>query len=109
MTRATLSTLGERIGAREAQELGLINFVVKGDQFEQALVELCQEVLAKSPTVLRALKLGANTDDVLGDDVIPLMVESLAGFFGSPEQREATVAFAEKRAPDFMQFRRNHG
>ena len=30
-------------------------------------------MLAKSPTVLRAMKLGVSADEVLGDDVIPLM------------------------------------
>jgi dihydroxynaphthoic acid synthetase len=95
--------------AQEAKELGLINFVASADSFEQSLASLCDELLAKSPTVLRAMKRGVNTVDVLGDDVIPLMVESLAGFFGTPEQREATNAFAERRAPDFMKFRTQHG
>jgi 1,4-dihydroxy-2-naphthoyl-CoA synthase len=78
---------------------------VPSGEFDAAVVALCHDLLAKSPTVLRVLKQGVNTADVLGDDVIPLMVESLAGFFGSPEQREATTAFAEKRDPDFNQFR----
>lgn len=94
--------------AREALEMGLINQVADDEGFDRALTELCAEVLTKSPTVLRALKLGVGTDDVIGDDVIPLMVEALASFFGSPEQREATLAFAEKREPDFMQFRSHH-
>ena len=68
--------------------------------------QICRDLLAKSPTVLRILKAAIAGEDVLGDDVIPMIVESLASFFGSPEQREATTAFAEKREPDYQQFRR---
>ena len=94
--------------ASEALSMGLINQMVQGPDFDAAVDELCREILAKSPTILRALKLGVSGEDVLGDDVIPLMVESLAGFFGSPEQREATTAYAEKREPNFMKFRTAH-
>ena len=66
---------------------------------------MCRDLLGKSPTILRALKTAISAENVLGDDVIPMIVESLASFFGSPEQREATTAFAEKREPDFNQFR----
>jgi dihydroxynaphthoic acid synthetase len=97
--------LCRRYTAAEALEMGLINEVVPAADFESALNRLTDELLAKSPTVLRALKLGVSTDDVLGDDVVPLLIESLAPFFGSPEQREATTAFAERREPNFNQFR----
>jgi 1,4-dihydroxy-2-naphthoyl-CoA synthase len=55
--------------------------------------------------VIRTLKTAISAENVLGDDVIPMIVESLTSFFGSPEQREATTAFAEKRQPDFTPFR----
>jgi dihydroxynaphthoic acid synthetase len=91
--------------AEQAREIGLVNRVVPDDQLDAAVAAMCQELLAKSPTVLRALKLGVNVDDVLSDAYLPLMVDSLAGFFGSPEQREATTAYAERRQPDFTPYR----
>jgi dihydroxynaphthoic acid synthetase len=100
--------LCEQYSADQALAMGLINRVADPAAFDEAVEALCHQLLAKSPTVLRAMKLGVNTTDVLGDDVIPLMVESLSSFFGSPEQREATTAFAERREPNFMQFRKNN-
>ena len=97
--------LCRQYSADQACSFGLINEVVRGPDFDEAVEAYCQELLAKSPTVLRLMKMGVSADEVLGDDVIPLMIESLASFFGSPEQREATTAFAEKRSPDFMKFR----
>lgn len=95
----------EQYTAAQALDFGLVNKVVPDAEFEQALAGMCQSLLAKSPTVLRVLKLGIGADDVLGDETIPLMVESLASFFGSAEQREATTAFAQRREPDFSAFR----
>ncbi|MEV7225545.1 enoyl-CoA hydratase-related protein [Polymorphospora sp. NPDC051019] len=91
--------------ADQAREIGLVNKVVPDDQLDAAVDAMCRDLLAKSPTVLRALKLGVNVDDVLSDAYLPLMVDSLAGFFGSPEQREATTAYAQKRQPDFSPYR----
>jgi dihydroxynaphthoic acid synthetase len=95
----------KRYTAQEALEMGLVNEVVPADQFEEAIRRTTDDLLAKSPTVLHALKIGVGADDVLGDDLIPLMIEMLAPFFGSEEQREASTAFAEKRNPDFSRFR----
>lgn len=91
--------------AAQARELGLVNQVVPDGELDRVVAEVCQELLAKSPSVLRALKLGVNVDDVLSDAYLPLLVESLRGFFGSAEHAEAVRAFAEKREPDFSAFR----
>jgi dihydroxynaphthoic acid synthetase len=97
--------LCEQYSAQEALQMGLINRVAPAGTLDEVVAQLCQELLAKSPTILRVLKTAISAESVLGDDVIPMIVESLAPFFGSPEQREATTAFAEKRAPDFNRFR----
>lgn len=97
--------LCEQYSAREALDMGLINRVAPAGTLDDVVERLCQDLLAKSPTVLRVLKKAIGAENVLGDDVIPMIVESLASFFGSPEQREATTAFAEKRQPDFSRFR----
>lgn len=97
--------LCEQYSAAEALEMGLINRVAPAGQLDEAVAQLCQDLLAKSPTVIRVLKTAISAENVLGDDVIPMIVESLASYFGSPEQQEATAAFAEKRQPDFQQFR----
>jgi dihydroxynaphthoic acid synthetase len=97
--------LCEQYTAAEALDLGLINRIAPSGELDKAVEQMCLDLLAKSPTILRTLKAAIGAENVLGDDVIPMIVESLASFFGSPEQREATAAFAEKRQPDFNQFR----
>jgi dihydroxynaphthoic acid synthetase len=97
--------LCEQYSAREALEMGLVNRVAAAGTLDALVKQTCQDLLAKSPTVLRVLKTAISAENVLGDDVIPMIVESLASYFGSPEQREATTAFAEKRQPDFTSFR----
>jgi dihydroxynaphthoic acid synthetase len=99
--------LCEQYSAREALEMGLINRIAPAGTLDKAVDQMCQDLLAKSPTILRTLKTAISAENVLGDDVIPMIVESLSSFFGSPEQREATTAFAEKRQPDFNKFRSN--
>jgi dihydroxynaphthoic acid synthetase len=100
--------LCERYSARDALAMGLVNWVVPDGELDAKVDAVCQDLLDRSPTILRTLKTAMGTEDVLGDDVIPMTVQSLASFFGSAEQREATSAFAEKRPPDFRQFRRAH-
>jgi dihydroxynaphthoic acid synthetase len=97
--------LCEQYSAQQALDMGLINRVAPAGTLDEAVARMCKDLLAKSPTILRTLKTAISAENVLGDDVIPMIVESLASFFGSPEQREATTAFAEKRAPDFNRFR----
>lgn len=98
--------LCEQYTAEQAYQWGLVNRVVPDGELDAAVDQLCRDLLAKSPTVLRALKLGVNTDDVLSDSSLPLLVEALGGYFGSPEHQEATGAFAQRREPDFSRFRR---
>jgi dihydroxynaphthoic acid synthetase len=97
--------LCEQYSAREALEMGLVNKVAPAGSLDDLVKRTCQELLAKSPTVIRVLKTAISAENVLGDDVIPMIVESLASYFGSAEHREATTAFAEKRQPDFGSFR----
>jgi dihydroxynaphthoic acid synthetase len=97
--------LCEQYSAQEALDMGLVNRVAPAGTLDDAVKRMCQDLLAKSPTVLRTLKTAISAENVLGDDVIPMIIESLASYFGSPEQREATTAFAEKREPDFSSFR----
>ncbi|SEB38151.1 naphthoate synthase [Rhodococcus jostii] len=98
--------LCEQYTAQEALQMGLINRIAPSGTLDDAVEKMCQDLLGKSPTVLRVLKTAIGAENVLGDDVIPMIVESLASFFGSDEQREATTAFAEKREPNYNKFRR---
>lgn len=98
--------LCEQYDAREAQRMGLVNRVVAQAEFETAIDDMCQRLLAMSPGALRLIKMGVAYGQALMDSHITGMIESGVGYFGSEEQREGSRAFAEKRAADFRRFRK---
>ena len=63
------------------------------------------EILALSPTALRFLKQSFNADTEHLAGVGQLAFSGLESFLGSDEAEEGVRAFAEKRKPDFAQFR----
>jgi dihydroxynaphthoic acid synthetase len=97
--------LCEQYDAQAAKEMGMVNFVVPDDDFEGELDALCQKILDKSPTALRVLKMGVNHGQHFDEAHTDLLIEMATNFFGSPEQREGTEAYQEKRDPDFRQYR----
>lgn len=97
--------LCNRYTAHEAQELGLVNFVVPDADFEAEVKALCESILDKSPTALRFLKMGVNHGQALDEQHVEFLVELAATYFGSDEQREGHLAYQEKRDPNFRKFR----
>ncbi|MBX5436789.1 MAG: 1,4-dihydroxy-2-naphthoyl-CoA synthase [Alicyclobacillaceae bacterium] len=92
--------------AQEALEMGLVNAVVPVDQLEEEAVKWAKEILEKSPTAIRFLKMAfnADTDGLAG-------LQQLAGdatmlFYMTEEAKEGKNAFLQKRKPDFSKFRR---
>jgi len=92
--------------AQQALEMGLVNAVVPLADLEQETVHWCREMLAHSPTALRALKaaFNADTDGLAG--IQELAGNTTALFYMSEEGQEGRNAFLEKRQPDFSKFRR---
>jgi O6-methylguanine-DNA--protein-cysteine methyltransferase len=87
--------------ARAALDMGLVNTVVGVAELEEVTVQWCREMLANSPTAIRALKaaLNADCDGQAG-------LQELAGiatmlYYMSDEAKEGRDAQLAKRAPDF--------
>jgi naphthoate synthase len=81
--------------------MGLVNTVVPVAELEEVTVEWCREMLANSPTAIRACKaaLNADCDGQAG-------LQELAGiatmlYYMSDEAKEGKNAQLEKRKPDF--------
>ncbi len=90
--------------AQEALEMGLVNVVTSVTELEEVTVQWCREMLANSPTALRALKaaLNADCDGQAG-------LQELAGiatmlYYMSDEAKEGRDAQLEKRKADFRKF-----
>jgi naphthoate synthase/2-ketocyclohexanecarboxyl-CoA hydrolase len=93
--------------ANEALEMGLVNLVVPMSELYPTVEQWCRELLEKSPESLRIAKLSLNSesDHNLWGSMFSGF-EMLSLHTGSPEFKEGTVSFLEKRKPDFKPFRR---
>ncbi|MBZ6075488.1 enoyl-CoA hydratase [Microvirga puerhi] len=89
-----------RIGAAEAQRLGVVQRVVPDEELETAAVGLATEIAANAPLTIRAAK--AAIDDALGighPNTDPVRLADSC--FDSADAVEGRQAFLEKRRPVF--------
>jgi dihydroxynaphthoic acid synthetase len=93
--------------AKEALEMGLVNVVVPMAELYPTVEQWCREILEKSPESLRIAKLALNqeSDQNLWGGMYSGF-EMLSLHTGSPEFKEGTISFVEKRKADFRPFRR---
>lgn len=89
--------------AKEAQQMGLINFIAARDDIEAQCVEYAQRVASNAPMTVRAAKAavnawerGSRADDV---DEVRQMVDAC---FDSDDYKEGRRAFAAKEKPQFQ-------
>lgn len=96
--------LCRQYSAQEALEMGLVNKVVHHDELRAEVEQWCQEILAKSPTAIAAIKASFNpdTDHIAGIHMMGHL--SLDMYYRTDEAQEGARAFNEKRDPDFAQY-----
>jgi len=93
-----------RISAEEALEMGLINHIVKDEELDSFVENLCREICGLSPSCLRFIKFGFNalTDGMFG--FTKFAHETTGLFYSTEEALEGREAFKDKRKPDFSRF-----
>jgi enoyl-CoA hydratase/carnithine racemase len=93
---------GRRFGAREAQEMGLVNQVTGKKEWLERAMELAQVVARRPPLAARLAKEAILTAEETG---LTAGVEAERRLFGvamaTEDRVEAMQAFLEKRRPDF--------
>ena len=92
---------GERFGAPEALRIGLVHEIVPSEQIESRLSEITDAILLGAPGAIESTKrsfLRAN-GVILDEHAMDLLSQESAAQRGSPEGREGTAAFREKRKP----------
>jgi enoyl-CoA hydratase len=98
-----LMLLGERISAREALHMGLVNKVVTRNELDDAVMAAAQRLSSMGPLALRMVKTavnyGAQTDIRTG---LSLEIQCYTRCFHSQDRVEGVSAFLEKRMPQFM-------
>jgi dihydroxynaphthoic acid synthetase len=99
--------LCRRYTAREAERLGLVNWVVPKEKLDEELERIIVELLEKSPTALKMLKHAFYADLDGTSGITQLGVSALSLYYRTDEAMEGRNAFMEKRKPSFGRFRRN--
>jgi enoyl-CoA hydratase len=89
-----------RIGAIEAERLGLVSRVVPADETVPAALGLAAEIAAMPPLAVRAAKVAVNQAEELSlQDGLAFERQAFYGLFGTEDQHEGMAAFLEKRPP----------
>jgi enoyl-CoA hydratase/carnithine racemase len=91
---------GERLEAREAQQLGLVNHVVPREQLDAKVDEITKRMTSKSPAILR---LGRRAFYTMRDMEYEKALEYLSSVLAintmAEDVAEGITAFLEKREP----------
>ena len=100
---SALAMLGDKVGAEEAERMGMIYKVFSLDDFS-AEVQALAERMAKMPTKGLALTKAAFNSALSNDLTAQLQVESDLQIEASEtkDYREGVAAFLEKRKPNFI-------
>ena len=92
--------------AQKALEWGLVNDVVSYNKLEETTINLCNEILERSPMAIRILKAALNADCDGQSGLQQLAGDATMLFYMSDEAQEGREAFKEKRKPNFKKFPR---
>jgi enoyl-CoA hydratase/carnithine racemase len=100
-----LMYLSERVDARRAEQIGLINRVVPDAELRATAFELAKTLAQGPSAALAAIK--DNLDKAVTSDFLTSLdheAENMVKAAGTAEHKEAVRAFVEKRAPKFSEF-----
>jgi methylglutaconyl-CoA hydratase len=91
---------GERFGAAAALRVGLVHEVVSADKLDQKLGEITDALLHGAPGAQRALK--ADIEHSVAPAVAAILARGAShGSPDTPEAREGSASFKEKRKPSW--------
>src|SRR5579875_1453920 len=92
--------LGERISAREAERIGIVNRVLPAEEFEAGVREWASRLAGKSPVLMRLGKDALyRQQDMAFADALDFLRAQLTIAFSTEDIREGVQAFFEKREP----------
>jgi crotonobetainyl-CoA hydratase len=95
---------GRRIDAQEAKQWGLVNEIVSADRLMERARELAQQLAEGPPLVFAAIKeIIRQTSHLPVQDAFDMVTKrrlpTVDKLYGSEDQKEGALAFAEKRKP----------
>jgi len=93
---------GKMISGAEALQIGLANKVVPLEQLMEEVLKTAKEIAAKGRVALREAKQAVNRGmDVDLINGCRIEIDAFAVSFASPDAKEGTAAFVEKRKAEF--------
>jgi enoyl-CoA hydratase len=93
---------GDRIGAEEAEKIGLVNKVVPADQLMTVAEEMARKIASRGPLAVRAAIEAVMSGSEMPFDEGQLLEATLFGLLASTEDmKEGMGAFLEKRTANF--------
>ncbi|MEU2866563.1 enoyl-CoA hydratase-related protein [Streptomyces mirabilis] len=91
---------GKRVPASELYRLGLVNEVVPDTELDDAVQRWVDDVLACSPSSVRAIKqLATRTAQLSAREARDARLPAVMAALDSEDSKEGVLAFQEKRAP----------
>jgi len=93
---------GDRIGAAEAERIGLVNKVVPADQLMSAAEEMARKIMARGPLAVRAAIEAVMNGSEMPFEEGQFLEATLFGLLcASEDTKEGMKAFLEKRQANF--------
>jgi enoyl-CoA hydratase len=97
-----LLLLGDRIDAREAERIGIVNRVVAAEEFDAAVADWATRLASKSPVLMRLGKDAMyRQQDMAFEEALDFLRAQLALAFATEDIQEGVRAFFEKREPQW--------
>lgn len=97
-----LLLLGERWSAEEAREAGIVNKVVSGERFDEAVEEWASKLASSSPVIMRLGKESMRRQMDMGlDDALDHLRAQLTLAMSTEDVVEGVTAFFQKREPQW--------
>jgi enoyl-CoA hydratase len=97
-----LLLLGERIDAREAERIGLVNKVAAADEFDATVADWASKLASKSPLIMRLGKDAMfRQQDMAFADALDYLRSQLSLAMSTEDIVEGVQAFFEKREPQW--------
>ena len=91
-----------RVGAEEAERIGLVDRVAPPGNLHEVALELARTIAANGPVAVRAAKAAVDGgSDLPLADALAYETQCYERVLGTADRREALAAFAEKRRPEF--------
>jgi enoyl-CoA hydratase len=93
---------GDRVGAAEAEKIGLVNRVVPAEELMKTAEEMARKIMSRGPLAVRAaIEAVVHGSDMAQDDGMFLEATLFGLLCASEDTKEGMKAFIEKRAAEF--------